>query len=58
MKTVNADFQNYEVPCRKEKEQENFFFFNGTTMFDKLKDRKQNSGNSIGQAGKKEPLCF
>lgn len=52
----HTDFQKYKVQCRKEKEQvKRCFKKNGATMFDRLKDRKQNSGNSIGDIQKKGP---
>lgn len=55
----HADFQKYKVHCRKEKEQVKCCFKkNGATMFDRLKDRKQNSGNSIGDIGGKKLQCF
>lgn len=55
----HADFQKYKVRCRKEKEQVKCCFKkNGATVFDRLKDRKQNSENSIGDIGGKSPSVF
>lgn len=56
----HTDFQKYKVHCRKEKEQVNCCLKkkNGATVFDRLKDRKQNSGNSIGDVQGKGPSVF
>ena len=37
---------------------EMLFLKNGATMFDRFKDRKQKSGNSIGDIGGKGPGVF